>query len=149
MKQKPINEFHLEFPSHSSNEGFARAAVACFAAQMDPTLNELEDIKTAVSEAVTNVIVHAYPETIGKVLVKGRICSGNVLELTVRDHGKGIPDIAQARTPMFTTGGEERSGMGFTIMESFMDKLTVRSVPGRGTTVSMKKKLMPRAKGAK
>ena len=149
MKQKPINEFHLVFPSHSSNEGFARAAVACFAAQMDPTLNELEDIKTAVSEAVTNVIVHAYPETIGKVLVKGRICSGNVLELTIKDCGRGIPDVDKARQPMFTTGGEERSGMGFTIMESFMDKLTVRSVLGRGTTVVMRKKLAPRVKNGK
>ena len=149
MKTRASNEVTLEFPSRSSNEGFARSAAACFAAQMDPTLNELEDIKTAISEAVTNAIVHAYPDSIGTVTVKLRICPENVLELTVRDHGKGIPDIAQARTTMFTTGGEERSGMGFTIMESFMDKLTVRSVPGRGTTVSMKKKLMPRAKGAK
>ena len=149
MKTRASNEVTLEFPSRSSNEGFDRSAAACFAAQMDPTLNELEDIKTAISEAVTNAIVHAYPDSIGTVTVKLRICPENVLELTVRDHGKGIPDIAQARTPMFTTGGEERSGMGFTIMESFMDKLTVRSVPGRGTTVSMKKKLMPRAKGAK
>ena len=144
MKTKAINEMVLEIPSRSSNEGFARSAVACFAAQMDPTLNELEDIKTAVSEAVTNAIVHAYPDTIGKVLIKARICAGNVLELTVKDHGRGIPDIDQARQPMFTTGGEERSGMGFTIMESFMDKLGVKSVPGRGTTVVMKKKLAPR-----
>lgn len=149
MKTKASNEVTLEFPSRSSNEGFARSAAACFAAQMDPTLNELEDIKTAVSEAVTNAIVHAYPDSIGRVTLKLRICPENVLELTVRDHGKGIADIARARTPMFTTGGEERSGMGFTIMESFMDKLTVRSVPGRGTTVSMKKKLSPRAKSAK
>ena len=144
MKPKSINEFHLEFPSRSSNEGFARAAVACFAAQMDPTLNELEDIKTAVSEAVTNAIVHAYPETIGKVLVKGRICPGNVLELTVKDCGRGIADVDKARQPMFTTGGEERSGMGFTIMESFMDKLTVRSTPGKGTTVMMRRKIATR-----
>ena len=149
MKPKAINEFHLEFPSRSSNEGFARAAVACFAAQMDPTLNELEDIKTAVSEAVTNAIVHAYPETIGKVLIKGRICPENVLELTVKDQGRGIPDVEKARQPMFTTGGEERSGMGFTIMESFMNKLIVRSVPGRGTTVVMRKKLAPRMKNGK
>ena len=149
MKTKASNEVTLEFPSRSSNEGVARSAAACFAAQMDPTLNELEDIKTAVSEAVTNAIVHAYPDSIGKVTLKLRICPENVLELTVRDHGKGIADVARARTPMFTTGGEERSGMGFTIMESFMDKLIVRSVPGRGTTVSMKKKLIPRAKGAK
>ena len=95
--------------------------MACFAAQMDPTLNELEDIKTAVSEAVTNAIVHAYPDAIGKVAVRARICPGNVLELTVKDHGRGIADVEKAREPLYTTGGEERSGMGFTIMESFMD----------------------------
>ena len=146
MKTKAINEIALEFPSRSSNEGFARSAVAVFAAQMDPTINELEDIKTSVSEAVTNAIVHAYPESIGKVQVKVRVCNGNVIELTVRDYGKGICDVDKAREPMFTTGGEERSGMGFTIMESFMDKLTVRSVPGKGTTVVMKKKLASRVR---
>ena len=149
MKTKATNEVLLEFPSRSSNEGFARAAVACFAAQMDPTLHELEDIKTAVSEAVTNAIVHAYPDAIGKVAVRARICPGNVLELTVKDHGRGIADVEKAREPLYTTGGEERSGMGFTIMESFMDKLTVRSVPGRGTTVLMRKKLAPRMKSGK
>ena len=149
MKTKAINEVLLEFPSRSSTEGFARAAVACFAAQLDPTLNELEDMKTAVSEAVTNAIVHAYPDAIGKVTVRARICPGNVLELTVKDHGRGIADVAKAREPLFTTGGEERSGMGFTIMESFMDKLTVRSVPGRGTTVVMQKKLASRVKTGK
>lgn len=149
MKTKATNEVLLEFPSRSSNEGFARAAVACFAAQMDPTLNELEDIKTAVSEAVTNAIVHAYPDAIGKVAVRARICPGNVLELTVKDHGRGIADVEKAREPLYTTGGEECSGMGFTIMESFMDKLTVRSVPGRGTTVLMRKKLAPRMKSGK
>ena len=149
MKTKATNEVLLEFPSRSSNEGFARAAVACFAAQMDPTLNELEDIKSAVSEAVTNAIVHAYPDAIGKVAVRARICPGNVLELTVKDHGRGIADVEKAREPLYTTGGEERSGMGFTIMESFMDKLTVRSVPGRGTTVLMRKKLAPRMKSGK
>ncbi|WP_455581389.1 anti-sigma F factor [Dysosmobacter sp.] len=149
MKTKASNEVLLEFPSRSSNESFARAAVACFAAQLDPTLNELEDIKTAASEAVTNAIVHAYPDSIGKVQVKIRVCPGNVLEVTVKDHGRGIPDVDKARQPMFTTGGEERSGMGFTIMESFMDKLTVRSVTGRGTSVSMRKKLVPRLKTGK
>ena len=144
--RKSSNEMMLEFPSHSSNESFARTAVACFAAQMDPTLNELEDIKTSVSEAVTNAVVHAYPDTIGKVQIRVRISQGNVLEITVKDRGRGIPDVEKAREPMFTTGGEERSGMGFTIMESFMDKLTVRSVPGRGTTVSMRKKLAARVK---
>ena len=146
MRSKAINEVTLEFPSRSSNEGFARSAAACFTAQMDPTLNELEDIKTAVSEAVTNAIVHAYPDAIGKVAVRARICPGNVLELTVKDHGRGIADVEKAREPLYTTGGEERSGMGFTIMESFMDNLTVRSVPGRGTTVTMKKKLAARLK---
>ena len=144
--QRVENYVTLEFLSRSSNEGFARSAVACFAAQMDPTLNELEDIKTAVSEAVTNAIVHAYPEDIGQVQMKLRICAENVLEITVRDHGRGIPDVEKARQPMFTTGGEERSGMGFTIMESFMDSLKVRSVAGRGTTVVMKKKIAPRIK---
>ena len=146
MKTKAENEVTLQFPSQSSNEGFIRSAVACFAAQMDPTLNELEDIKTAVSEAATNAIVHAYPDQIGKVTVKVRICAGQVLEITVRDHGRGIPDVEKALQPMFTTGGDERSGMGFTIMESFMDSLTVRSVAGRGTTVVMKKKIAPRIK---
>ena len=141
MKIKTENEVTLQFPSQSSNEGFIRSAVACFAAQMDPTLNELEDIKTAVSEAATNAIVHAYPDRIGKVTVKVRICTGQVLE-----YGRGIPDVEKARQPMFTTGGEERSGMGFTIMESFMDSLKVRSVAGRGTTVVMKKKIAPRIK---
>ena len=149
MKTKANNEVTLAFPSRSSNEGFARAAVSCFAAQMDPTLNELEDIKTAVSEAVTNAIVHAYPDSIGQVVVKVRICPDQVLEVTVRDHGRGIPDIEKARQPMFTTGGEERSGMGFTIMESFMDRLVVRSTPGRGTTVVMRKRLAPRMQGTK
>ena len=143
------NEFTLEFPSRSSNEGFARSAVACFAAQMDPTLNELEDIKTAVSEAVTNAIVHAYPDELGKIVMKLRILEGGVLELTVRDWGRGIDDIRQARQPLFTTGGQERSGMGFTIMESFMDRLTVRSVPGRGTTVVLRKRLAPRVKAGR
>ncbi|WP_417043200.1 anti-sigma F factor [Dysosmobacter sp.] len=149
MRTKAMNEVTLQFPSRSANEGFARSAAACFAAQMDPTLNELEDIKTAVSEAVTNAIVHAYPEDIGQVQMKLRICAENVLEITVRDHGRGIPDVEKARQPMFTTGGEERSGMGFTIMESFMDRLTVRSQPGRGTTVVMRKRLAPRMKAVK
>ena len=146
---KPINEAAVTFLSRSANEGFARTAAACFAAQLDPTLDEVNDIKTAVSEAVTNAIVHAYPDSIGQVVVKVRICPDQVLEGTVRDHGRGIPDIEKARQPMFTTGGEERSGMGFTIMESFMDRLVVRSTPGRGTTVVMRKRLAPRMQGTK
>ncbi len=146
MKTKADNEAILEFPSQSRNESFARSAAACFAAQLDPTLNELEDIKTAVSEAVTNAIVHGYPDAIGPVTLRLRALPGNVLELTVKDRGRGIADVEKARQPMFTTGGEERSGMGFTIMESFMDKVTVRSAVNRGTTVMMRKKLVPRLK---
>ena len=146
---KAIDQATIVFTSRSANEGFARAAAACFAAQLDPTLDEVADIKTAVSEAVTNAIVHAYPDSIGQVVVKVRICPDQMLEVTVRDHGRGIPDIEKARQPMFTTGGEERSGMGFTIMESFMDRLVVRSTPGRGTTVVMRKRLAPRMQGTK
>ncbi len=146
MKKTPVNEVKLKFPSRSSNEGFARGTVACFAAQMDPTLSELEDIKTAVSEAVTNAILHAYPDTIGTVSLKIRILQENLLEITVRDRGRGIADVEQARQPMFTTGGEGRSGMGFTIMESFMDSVSVRSTPERGTTVVMKKRLSEKSR---
>ena len=149
MKRRALNEVKLAFPSRSANESFARSAAACFAAQMDPTLGELEDLKTAVSEAVTNAIIHAYPETIGMVYLDVRIRPENVLELTIRDRGKGIADVERARQPMFTTGGEERSGMGFTIMESFMDSVKIRSAPGRGTTVVMKKRFSARTRNAK
>ncbi len=138
------NYMNLEFPSKSANEAFARAAVACFAAQLDPTLDELGDIKTAVSEAVTNCIVHAYPDTIGQIILKARILDGNVLDIVVKDRGRGIEDVEQARKPMFTTGGEERSGMGITIMESFMTEFRLSSVPGKGTTVHMKRKIIRR-----
>ena len=138
------NQVTLEFPSRSANEGFARASAACFAAQLDPTLEEVSDIKTAVSEAVTNAIVHAYPDTLGRIVLKLRLKEGNVLEIAVRDWGVGIADVEQARTPLFTTGNEERSGMGFTIMESFMDTLRVRSAPGKGTTVTMRRAIAQR-----
>lgn len=144
MKTTCTNYIAFEFLSRSANEAFARGAVACFAAQLDPTLEELGDIKTAVSEAVTNAIVHAYPDELGKVVIKARILEGNVLELTVRDWGRGIADVDKARQPLYTTGGEERSGMGFTIMESFMDSLTVRSQEGRGTRVTMRRRIQPR-----
>lgn len=143
------NYIKLEFPSKSCNEAFARTAAAAFAAQLDPTLEELGDIKTAVSEAVTNSIVHAYPDSIGRIAMRLRIIKGNTLEISVRDWGKGIVDVEQAMTPLYSTGGEERSGMGFTIMESFMDRLVVRSTPGRGTTVVMRKRLAPRMQGTK
>ena len=142
---KAIDQVTVTFTSRSANEGFARAAAACFAAQLDPTLDEVADIKTAVSEAVTNAIVHAYPDTLGKIVVKLRLREDRSLEIVVRDWGVGIPDVDQARTPLFTTGGEERSGMGFTIMESFMDALKVRSQPGKGTTVTMRKRIARRA----
>ena len=141
---KVENYVTLEFLSRSTNEAFARTAAAAFAAQLDPTLDEVGDIRTAVSEAVTNAIVHAYPDALGKVIMKMKLLKGGVLEITVRDWGRGIPDVEEARRPLFTTGGSERSGMGFTIMESFMDKLTVRSLPGKGTTVQMRKRIAPR-----
>ncbi|NCB52243.1 MAG: anti-sigma F factor [Clostridia bacterium] len=141
---KSENYIKIEFPSRSVNEGFARAAAAAFSAQLDPTLEEVGDIRTAVSEAVTNAIVHAYPDTIGKVTLRARIMGGGRIEFVVKDWGCGIEDISKAREPLYTTGGEERSGMGFTIMESFTDKLRIRSSPGHGTTVTMVKAIKPR-----
>ena len=141
---KPENSMSVEFPSRSANEALARAVVACFAAQLDPTLDELGDIKTAVSEAVTNCIVHAYRDTIGPITIRCRVLPDNVLDILVKDKGCGIADVAEARRPMFTTGGEERSGMGFTIMESFMTSLRVTSRPGRGTSVHMKRRIVRR-----
>ena len=138
------NYMILDFPSKSCNEAFARSAVACFAAQMDPTLEELGDIRTAVSEAVTNCIVHAYPEKIGIITLRCRILKDNVLDIVVKDRGVGIPDVETARRPAFTTGGAERSGMGFTIMESFMTDLEISSKTGKGTTVHMRRKLLRR-----
>ena len=135
------NYMILEFPSKSTNEAFARSAVSCFAAQMDPTIEELGDIRTAVSEAVTNCIVHAYPKELGIITLRCRILKDHVLDIVVKDRGVGIGDIEQARRPMFTTGGMDRSGMGFTIMESFMTDLDITSVPGKGTTVHMRRKL--------
>ena len=141
---KEQNYIKLEFPSKSTNEAFARTAAAAFAAQLDPTMEELGDIKTAVSEAVTNAIVHAYPDSIGRVALRLRILEGQVLEISVRDWGCGIPDVKQAMKPLYTTGGQERSGMGFTIMESFMDSVRVRSACGKGTTVVMRRAICPR-----
>lgn len=144
---KPINEVKMTFLSRSANEGFARTAAACFAAQLDPTLDEVNDIKTAVSEAVTNCIVHAYPDKLGSVTLRLRLFEDNALEIMVKDSGVGIPDVEKARKPLFTTGGDERSGMGFTIMESFMDTLKVRSQPGKGTTVTMRRRISRRLGG--
>ena len=138
------NYMILEFPSRSANEGFARSAIACFAAQLDPTLEELGDIRTAVSEAVTNCIVHAYPEGIGIIAIRCRILKDNVLDIVIKDKGVGIQNLEEARRPSFTTGGSDRSGMGFTIMESFMTDFSVSSIPGKGTTVHMRRKLQRR-----
>ena len=138
------NKLVMRFPSKSSNEGFARSAAAAFVSQLDPTLDEISDIKTAVSEAVTNCIVHAYRDTVGMITMTVEIYSDNTVLFTVRDRGCGIENIKQACEPMYTTGGEERSGMGFTIMETFMDNMRVRSVFGKGTTVKMKKKISVR-----
>lgn len=138
------NYMILDFPSKSCNEAFARSAVACFAAQMDPTLEELGDIRTAVSEAVTNCIVHAYPESLGTITLRCRILKDNILDIVIKDKGVGIADIEQARRPAYTTGGADRSGMGFTIMESFMTNLDIQSSPGKGTTVHMRRKLQRR-----
>jgi len=135
------NYMILEFPSKSSNEAFARSAVSCFAAQMDPTIEELGDIRTAVSEAVTNSIVHGYPNGLGTITLRCRILKDNVLDIVIKDKGIGIADIEQARQPMFTTGGADRSGMGFTIMESFMTDLSISSEQGKGTTVHMRRRL--------
>lgn len=144
MKQQKINEMTMSFLSRSANEAFARAAAAAFVAQLDPTVEQVYDIKTAVSEAVTNAIVHGYRDNLGMITMKVRLFQPAAVEIIIRDKGCGIVDIEKARQPLYTTGGPERSGMGFTIMESFMDRLSVRSKPGRGVTVALRKVLEPR-----
>ena len=139
-----LNRVVMRFPSKSINEGLARSGAAAFASQLDPTLDELGDIRTAVSEAVTNAIVHGYKDEIGEVVMTMKLFEGDEIEIVISDKGCGIPDIDQARQPLYTTGGAERSGMGFTIMESFMDSLKVRSAEGKGTTVTMRKRLNTR-----
>ena len=139
-----INKMSLKFESRSVNEAFARQSVGAFVAQLDPTMEELGDIKTVVNEAVTNAIVHGYADRIGFITVTVRLFEGRILELKVKDAGRGIENVEQARQPMFTTGDDTRSGMGFTIMESFTDKLRVRSTLGKGTIVTMLKVLKER-----
>lgn len=136
---KPINEMKLTLTSRSSNESFARVAVAAFAAQLDPTVEEIGDIKTAVSEAVTNCIVHAYKETLGPIYITVGIFENRKVRIKIRDVGCGIEDVERAMEPLFTTGGEERAGLGFAVMESFTDNLKVRSRKDKGTTVTMEK----------
>ncbi len=147
MFVKPTNEMKVTFLSRSANEGFARAAVAAFAAQLDPAVDELADLRTAVSEAVTNAIVHAYPDRLGQVVLTVRLFENGKIQVQVKDKGRGIPDVAKAMEPLFTTGGEERSGLGFSVMESFTDRLRVKSAPDKGTTVTMEKYIAPRVKG--
>lgn len=136
---KPMNEMKLIFPSVSANEGFARAAVASFVSQLDPIVDELVDIRTAVSEAVTNCIVHAYPKETGQITLSMRLYQNGRVVIKIRDKGCGIEDVEQAMEPLFTTGGEERSGLGFSVMESFCDKLKVSSKKSKGTTVTLEK----------
>mgnify|MGYP000479919983 CR=1 FL=1 len=136
------NEMTLAFDSISENEAFARVAVAAFVTQLNPTLEEVADIKTAVSEAVTNAIVHGYRQCSGDVELHIKLLENREIYLRIKDHGCGITDVAQAMQPLFTTAPEEeRAGLGFAVMESFMDKLKVKSVPGKGTTITMRKKL--------
>ena len=138
------NYMKLEIAAIGENESFARSAVAAFALCLNPSFSELSDIKTAVREAVTNAIVHGYPDELGIISLRCRILKDNVLDIVIKDRGAGIADIEQARRPMFTTGGADRSGMGFTIMESFMTNLEISSQPGKGTTVHMRRKLQRR-----
>lgn len=141
-----INEMNLKFAAKSINEGFARVAVSAFVMGLDPTIAELSDIKTAVSEAVTNCIVHAYPDKSGLVYINVKITEKGKVIIKIRDRGCGIKDIKKAMEPLYTTGGEERAGLGFAVMQSFMDKITVRSSINKGTTVTMEKYIIRRGK---
>lgn len=141
---KPVNEMRVQFPSRSINERLARSVVSSFAAGLDPTVDELADLRTAVSEAVTNCIVHAYPDCIGKIVMQMRMYSDGRLSIKISDWGVGIPDVSQAMTPLYTTGGEDRAGLGFSVMESFCDKVRVRSKAGSGTVVTLDKYIRSR-----
>ena len=139
-----INKFSMNILSRSANEGFARATVAAFASQRAPTLEEINDIKTAVSEAVTNCIVHAYRDSLGKIYISGEITDTNIIKIKIRVNGCGIENVEKAMEPLFTTVGGERAGRGFAVMQSFMDSIRVRSRVGKGTTVILTKKIAPR-----
>lgn len=138
---KVTNSMRTIVDSRSVNEGFARVTVSTFASQLDPTVEELSDIKTAVSEAVTNCIVHAYREKSGKIYISTDILDDSIVRIKIRDRGCGIDDIQQAMEPLYSSLGGERAGLGFAVMESFMDKIKVRSTPGKGTTVTLQKKI--------
>ena len=141
---RPVNQMQLSFSSHSVNESFARAAVGAFLAQLDPTVADLSDIRTAVSEAVTNAIVHGYREKMGTVYITVKIFEGGKAVVRVRDKGCGIPDIPQAMEPLFTTGGQERAGLGFAVMQSFCDSVRVTSAVGKGNSVTLTKQFEPK-----
>ncbi len=149
IPMKPINEMKVTFPSRSANEGFARAVVASFLSQLDPAVDELSDLRTAVSEAVTNCIVHAYPDSIGDITVQMRLFENGRTVVKVRDRGCGIEDVEQAMEPLFTTGGDYRAGRGCSVMESFTDRLKVSSRKGKGTVVTMEKYIVLRERQAK
>ena len=144
---KSQNSMHLKFDSRSVNESFARTAVAAFLLSLDPTVEEITDVKTAVSEAVTNAIVHGYCDTIGTVYISCHIYPDGRVTIKIKDNGKGIADVKQALEPLFTTGGEERSGLGFSVMQSVMDKLSVRSKPGGPTTVTLERRIVRKGAG--
>ena len=141
------NQMQITVPSKSINEGFARAAVARFAAQLDPTLDELGDIKTAVSEAVTNCIVHAYENKVGKIYITVSLYDEGLVKIKIRDKGRGIEDVKKAMEPLYTTAAGERAGLGFAVMESFMDKVRVHSKAGQGTSVILEKRIAGRDAG--
>ncbi|MBE6777327.1 MAG: anti-sigma F factor [Ruminococcaceae bacterium] len=135
------NSFSMTMFSRSANEGFARAVVSAFASQLDPTLEEISDIKTAVSEAVTNCIVHAYDSGVGKIYITAELIDDNVMKIKIRDKGRGIENVQRAMEPLYTTVGGERAGLGFAVMMSFMDSVKVRSTVGKGTSIIMIKKI--------
>ncbi len=139
-----INEFRMTVISKSANESFVRSAISAFAAQLDPTLEEINDIKTAVSEAITNCIVHAYDEKIGKIYIIAQLTDNNMIKIKIRDKGCGIENIPKAMEPLYSSVGGERAGLGFAVMQSFMDDIKVRSKVGTGTTVTMSKKISRR-----
>ncbi len=141
MKREILNFFEMKIPSKSINEGFARMAVSAFASQTDPTIEQLAEIKTVISEAITNAVVHGYQNEPGIIHVKVSLLKEKTLKIVVKDKGVGIPDIHKAMEPLYTTGNADRAGMGFTIMQTFTDKLKVVSRPGKGTTLTMEKAL--------
>ncbi len=141
---KPLNEMRLKIESRSVNEGFGRSVVAAFAAQLDPNIEEISDIRTAVSEAVTNCIVHAYANTVGPIYIWSGIYENGIIKIKIRDSGCGIEDVKKAMEPLYTTLGGERAGLGFAVMESFCDKVKVRSKKGVGTVVTLEKRIKGR-----